>query len=366
MASIEDRWTRANPDGGPPKRVRRERYGQGLRWRVHWDEGGKRSKSFSTKDAAEAFLTEVNARTHPGIYTAPARALLISEYAARWQEQQIHQRASSREQIARRMNRSILPVLGHKRMESVTRTDVQAAVIGWSETLAASTVKLTYTYLAGMMKAAVLDGVIRATPCVGMRLPRDEVERVRPLSTDTVRALVEAIWAPYRPLVVFGAATGLRGSEMRGLTWDRVNLSRGSVTVDRQLVSRDAGRPAWGPPETASSVRTISIGPATIAMLEDLPRVGELVFTAGGRALTRGNAGDAWRDARAKVPGIGDGFHQLRHYHASQLIAGGMSPVAVAHRLGHKDATETLQTYAHLWHDDDQRAATLTDGVVAL
>lgn len=40
--------------------------------------------------------------------------------------------------------------------------------------------------------------------------------------------------------------------------------------------------------------------------------------------------------------------------------------MAVAHRLGHKDATETLKTYGHLWPDDDTRAATLTDGLVTL
>jgi integrase len=366
MASIEDRWTKLNPDGTKPKRVRRDRYGQGLRWRVYWEEGGKRSKSFASKDAADKFLLDVSSRTNPGVYTAPARALLVSEYAQRWQDQQIHQRDSSRLQISRRMRNSILPALGHKRLEAVTRADVQAAVIEWSEKLEPSTVKLTYTYLAGMMKAALLDGVIRTTPCVGIRLPRAEVERVRPLSTETVQQIVDAIWAPYKPLVVFGAATGMRGAEMRGLTWDRVDLERGSVTVDRQLVSRHPDKPAWGPPKTTASVRTINVGESTIAMLRGLPRMGVLVFTNAGRSLTPNNASAAWRSAGEKVAGIGDGYHQLRHFHASQLIAGGMSPVAVAHRLGHKDATETLQIYAHIWPGDDTRAAALTDGLLCL
>jgi len=37
----------------------------------------------------------------------------------------------------------------------------------------------------------------------------------------------------------------------------------------------------------------------------------------------------------------------------------------VAHRLGHKDPTETLRTYAHLWPDDDERMRGLSDGVIA-
>ncbi|MHA7296890.1 tyrosine-type recombinase/integrase [Pseudarthrobacter raffinosi] len=74
----------------------------------------------------------------------------------------------------------------------------------------------------------------------------------------------------------------------------------------------------------------------------------------------------AWQTARKVLPGIGDGWHQLRHHHASLLIAAGLSPVAMAHRLGHKDATETLQTYAHLWPNDDERMAAASDGLLVL
>ena len=55
----------------------------------------------------------------------------------------------------------------------------------------------------------------------------------------------------------------------------------------------------------------------------------------------------------------------MRHYHASKLIAAGMSVVAVAARLGHRDATETLQTYAHLWPGDDARAVAAVDAALS-
>lgn len=347
MAHVEDRWIRKD-------RTRTARYGTGKRYRVIWAGG---SKSFTTKDAARGFLEDLESRERG--YT-PARGVLVGDYAEQWMNRQIHQRASSREQIDRKLRNHIIPALGGYRLDQVTRVDVQDAVIRWAETLAPSTVKLTYTYLSGMMKSAVLDGLIRVSPCVGVRLPRREPERVRPLSTDMVQSIVDHIWTPYKPLVVLGAATGLRGAELRGLTWDRVNLEAGSITVDRQLLS--AG--VWGPPKTPSSVRTVSVGPSTVDTLKNVGQDGPLVFHNKGAALSRNAAGEAWRHVRGILPGIGDGFHQLRHYHASQLIAGGMSPVAVAHRLGHKDANETLSTYAHLWHDDDARAATITDGLV--
>lgn len=352
MAHLEDRWLRKD-------RTRTERYGKGMRYRVIHGAG---SKSFPTKDAAAAYLLQVQAKEHPGVYLTPNRGVLFGEYAKQWEAQQIHQRPSSRDGIERKLRLHILPALGGHRIEQVTRADVQGAVIRWSEVLAPRTVAITYTYLSSIMKAAMLDGLVRANPCVGVRLPRKERELVRPLGVESVQAVHAAMWESYKPLVVFGAATGLRGAEMRGLTWDRVDLVRGLVTVDRQLLSNNA-TPVWGPPKTQSSVRTIHVGPNTVAMLEGLPRKGVLVFHNKGGAFSRKAASLAWQAMRRRVPDAGAGWHQLRHHHASRLIAGGMSPVAVAHRLGHKDATETLQTYGHLWHDDDERAAVLTDGL---
>ena len=48
-------------------------------------------------------------------------------------------------------------------------------------------------------------------------------------------------------------------------------------------------------------------------------------------------------------------FHQLRHTYASLLIEAGESVTVVAARLGHKNATETLQTYSHLWPSSEDQ-----------
>lgn len=51
-------------------------------------------------------------------------------------------------------------------------------------------------------------------------------------------------------------------------------------------------------------------------------------------------------------------FHDLRHTHASCLIADGMSIKAVSRRLGHASIDITLKAYAHLMPDDDEKLAT--------
>ena len=57
------------------------------------------------------------------------------------------------------------------------------------------------------------------------------------------------------------------------------------------------------------------------------------------------------------------GWHDLRHFYASVLIRAGISVKEVSARLGHKDATTTLRTYAHLWPNDDDRTRQAVEAV---
>ena len=47
--------------------------------------------------------------------------------------------------------------------------------------------------------------------------------------------------------------------------------------------------------------------------------------------------------------------HDLRHYYASVLIRSGVSVKVVQTRLGHSSAKTTLDTYGHLFADEEDR-----------
>ncbi|MBG6085865.1 tyrosine-type recombinase/integrase [Zhihengliuella flava] len=337
--------------------------------------GTERKKVFKTKDAAKAHLQAVAADHALGRGGAVGRDVDFADYATLWLEKQVHQRKASRAAIESRLRLHIIPAFADIGLRQIRREDVQAAVAQWSVKLAPSTVKLTYTYLSGILSEAVLDGLLVSSPCVKIKLPAGEGERVRPLPVAAVQAVADAMSGYYRAAVVLAASTGLRPGEWRSLTWDRVDLAGGWITVDRQLVSETAHTYEFGPLKTTSSYRKVKIGPELIDTLQQLEPgpFGLVIYSRG--AVTRGKARTVWARVRrdllnaedeASRVDIGSGWHQLRHFHASQLIAGGASPVAVAHRLGHKDATETLQTYAHLWPDDHAKLAAMSDGLVKL
>jgi integrase len=93
-----------------------------------------------------------------------------------------------------------------------------------------------------------------------------------------------------------------------------------------------------------------------------------LVFTQDdGRPITRQAFGHLWRPVALDVGlPVGTGLHLFRHYYASLLIRHGESVKTVQARLGHASATETLDTYAHLWPDSEDRTRDAIDSVLGV
>lgn len=57
-------------------------------------------------------------------------------------------------------------------------------------------------------------------------------------------------------------------------------------------------------------------------------------------------------------------MHALRRYYASLLVRYGGSIKTVQGRLVHKSATETLDTYGHMWADSNDRTRDAVDSVL--
>jgi integrase len=212
-------------------------------------------------------------------------------------------------------------------------------------------------------------------------------QRVEPLATEQVEALIDAMPERYQALVVLAAGTGLRQGEAFAVEVEAVDWLRRTLRVDRQLVLLPGGEPYIAPPKTPTSYRTVPFPQVVIdalaAHLSAFPaarveildatrkpdpkrRPAALVFTSStGRPLRRTQFSDVWRPVAAAVgPGDGMTFHDLRHYYASLLIRHGESVKVVQKRLGYKSAVETLDIYSHLWPDSEDRTRETVDAVL--
>lgn len=229
--------------------------------------------------------------------------------------------------------------------------------------------------------ARAIDEQLRGTnPARGLRIKADTAAAARVfLSESELAVLVGATPARYQPLVVFLAGTGMRWGEATALLVGDVDLeARVPVAYVRRAWKR-TGRgmsDTVGPPKTQAGVRTVSLPPQVVTEVRPLVDghpADAYLFTAphGGpvrsdhfharvwgptlRALNaREDAdGNPVTPRLAKRPRI----HDLRHSHASSLIAAGVPLTIVQRRLGHEDISTTVSVYGHLAPDHLEVAA---------
>ena len=354
----------------------KRRADRGGRWEVRYrdPEGKQRARLFDRKVDADRFATSVEHSKLVGGYVDPAAGRrLFGDYARGWQAAQVT-RPTTAAQVASHLKNHVMPTFEHRPLAAVRPSEVQAWVKGRADVLAPATVEVVYRYLAAIFAAAVQDRLIPVTPCKGVRLPKVEAAKVVPLETEEVEALIDAVPERYRALVVLAAGTGLRQGEAFGLTTGAVDFLRRSLRVERQLVLLPHAPPYLAPPKTAASRRTVPLPDVVLDALAGhlaaFP-AGEdgLVFTADrGGAIRRNRFSEAvWVPAVARV-GLakGTGFHSLRHYYASLLIRHGESVKVVQARLGHASASETLDTYSHLWPDSEDQTRAAVDSVLGV
>ena len=153
--------------------------------------------------------------------------------------------------------------------------------------------------------------------------------------------------------------TGCRIGEVLALTWDDVN--KGSIHITKTL-SYLHGRAYVRPPKTRESSRTVRIPSFLSEMLADYkhrtkyagPTLFHITSSAAARLLAR----------HAKQAGLERiRLHDLRHSHASMLIQAGVPAIAIAERLGHKNAQTTLRVYAHLYESTKDEVVSVLETI---
>lgn len=343
------------------------------KWYARWRDpaGRQRAKTFDRKLDAERWLASVTVDTLAGRYVDPSAGReTVEAYGRRWAEGQPW-RPQTRDRMMHVLESQIFKRWGSAQLRSLRPSDVQAWVGQMTAAgLAPSTVESYYRVLVAVMRAAHRDRLIVESPTDGVKLPRAEANAAAlvPLTTDQVHALADAVPTRYRALVLASAGLGLRQGEACGLTVDRIDFLRRTVRIDRQLVTRTGDAVKFGPPKTTSSNRVLTL-PESVAFVlaehiatytPDGP-ADRLVFTSStGAPLAR----TTWQHAFARAARdtqIDASSHDLRHYCASALISAGCSVKAVQSFLGHKNASETLDTYGHLFPGDEDRIRAAID-----
>jgi integrase len=212
------------------------------------------------------------------------------------------------------------------------------------------------------MRAVEQQAIARNPADALKRLPKVEREPITALTVEQSKALLQAIrhTTTYWPTLV-ALATGMRRGEILALRWKNVDLDAGVVRVVGSLEQTKAGiRFKSTKSEKARAV------PLPKFALEELRRwkreQAERLLKLGVR-LSGETLVCAREDGKAKQPEsltheftylVGRAgiprvrFHDLRHSHATQLLANGVHPKIVQERLGHSTISVTMDLYSHV------------------
>lgn len=181
------------------------------------------------------------------------------------------------------------------------------------------------------------------------------------------------------PLWLLAASTGMRRSELLGLRWRDIDLEGGRLAVRQSLVLV-AGRPEFkDAPKSAYGFRTIRIPDHAVSELMKLRRSQmqsrlespawhelDLVFCRpDGLPWHPDSVTKTVRDmvADSGLPRIRP-LQDLRHTHATLLLADGANPKVIQERLGHHSHSFTADTYQHTMPGMDDAVATQFDDLV--
>ena len=264
------------------------------------------------------------------------------------------------------INAHLKPALGGVRLDSVDTHTIQRFYnkLQSEKNLSAKTIKNIHGVLHQALNQAIENGYIRKNPSEACKLPKTAKKEICALEPSQMSQLLqEAQNDSYSSLFITALFTGMRQSELIGLTWDCVNLETGVITVKQQLQC-NKGEYFMSTPKNGKS-RVIIPAPLVIEAIRQEKAKQEaaqllagslwdnpfnLVFTdESGKNLVRRTVVKHFKAITSRS-GIDDSFrfHDLRHSFAVASLQAGDDIKTIQANLGHATAAFTLQVYAHV------------------
>lgn len=332
----------------------------------------QRSITAKTQKEVSQKLREMAMAVDKGTYQAPSR-LTVKEWLETWQKDYLGDVKSSTAYLyGRNIDLYIIPHLGAVKLEAVTAPMVQRLYNDLLspenadvKPLSPKTVRNIHGVLHKALKQAVQVGYLRTNPADACKPPRAPKKEMHPLNENQLSAFLKAIQGhPYEYLYKITLFTGLREGEVLGLTWDCIDLEKGTLVVKQQVQKeRKKGGEYYIDSPKNSKSRVLSLAPSVVQLFRlQKIRQNTMRVQAGDKweennlVFTRANGGyfssrTAYNSFKRVVEAIGAPyvrFHDMRHSYAVAAIKSGDDIKTVQENLGHATAAFTLDVYAHV------------------
>jgi len=340
----------------------------------------QRSFTGKTQKEVREKLAQAVAAVDTGTYTAPQK-MTVGQWLDVWASDYLGAvKPTTVRNYQDNIRLHIKPALGAVRLQDLQPHTVQGFINGLVG-LSPASVRLAYGVLRRALEKAVDLDYIPRNPANKCTLPKVEQEEPRPLDDEQATALLQAVkGGDMEQFITVALFTGLRLSELLGLTWDAVDFDGGTISVNKQLTRLE--HRASGLFQSPKSGKPRTLRPATVvfdALKRQRRRQAEmqlkagpawsnphgLVFTvADGGPLSQRQADRGFRAVAAAAGLSGFHFHSLRHTYAVNAIRAGDDIKTVQDSLGHHSAAFTFDGYGHVTEKMKQDSAARMDDFI--
>lgn len=360
--------------------ARKNSAGRVTSYRVEWyDKGTRRRQTLATETDATKWKNLLEAVKHD---TRAAEMALLRETSRSPSFEDvanghIERLINVREYTIKRYRGYIknhFAGLGHLPVDQVTEDDL----IHWIKRMtkkgsSPKTVANVHGFVHASMNSAIRRRLRPDNPCNGRMLPKDDAteDKAMFLTMGQVNPIIDSADEWHRPMWLLLIGSGLRLGEATALTRTDFQLDAATPSV-RIMKAYQEMEDGWavGAPKTKKARRTVALAPSTVAGIRsrvESAKAGTPVFTISPETAVYPQHRqwlDAWY-AAVKASDVAldrrPRIHDIRHSHASMMIAGGMNLFELATRLGHESILTTTKTYGHLVPDVHFRAAAMVE-----
>lgn len=301
----------------------------------------------------------------------------------------------SRKTYDRKVRNTYIAIIGDKRVEDITQINMQAATQelvdkGYTE----RSIKEALGVVRECMDIAIVNHIIRANPCTGIKVVNANMQKDRRVLThaEQIQFLNEVKDSYYYEAYAILLSTGMRIGEFSGLQWNDVDFENKQITINRSMQTAyiDGKKiEELTTPKTSNSYRSIPFFGDTEQLFrawktkQDFykqklgdrwrarPELGNLVFTSTmGSPVTRYvivhdinkvvqniNLKEIYTASReGRQPKEFEHLHPhaFRHTFATRCFEKGLDPLFVQSIMGHANYSTTV-SYTHVLDDMKQR-----------
>jgi len=292
---------------------------------------------------------------------------LLTEWLENYQKE--HVKARTYQRYRGLISMHISPSLGEKKITELGRKEIQEFLatqkkdgnLRNGEKLSATSTNMMLTLLNLAFEYACDMEYVEENPCVRVRRVKSESKKIEAFTREEQKAIEKTIeGSEDRRLhgILLCLYSGLRIGELLALTWNDVDLERGVIKVTKTVYRERDENGEWrlfeDLPKTKASNRVIPLPEYMVEVLrQDLAsaRSQYVVENKKGERMSIRSYQYLFEKLTERAGARKLNFHALRHTFATRAIECGMDVRTVADLMGHKNASITLNRYAHCMLD---------------